>query len=73
LRVLRSVNYLIIVPVFNAKNAWDAAKIAKAKLKMDAELITCVPIRNDYVCVFESPLPCEHFPVYKASSDRGGR
>jgi len=74
LDVLKKQEFLIIVPVFGASDAWHAAKIAKAKLRHDAVLITCVPIRNDYICIFGSKQkPNDRFPVYEASSERGRR
>jgi len=67
--------FVVIVPVFSITDAWKAAKIANAKAHLNnAKLVSCVPFRNDYICIFSSSTkPQTNFPVYKASSERGAR
>lgn len=63
--------YLVIVPVFNVKDGWSAAKIADKKIgSHHTKLITCVPYKNDYICVFSSDVELRtKFPVYRVSSE----
>lgn len=77
--VVRQNAFLIIIPVFNVKDAWSAAKVAESKIRHSAgkaKLVTCIPFQHDYVCLFSlhaSRKPELNFPVYEASSERDAR